>query len=434
MSGESEAIRVAVAGLGTVGRALLKLLADQRERFQQMVGRPLRVTAVFDRSLAQKGHLLSDESIRATDDLEEFLQTPADVVVELIGGRHPALEILEGFLARGKAAVTANKLLLAREGRRLLELARERDTRLGFEATVAGGIPILRSLQSSLFADRIVSLKGILNGTCNYILSEMASRGRDFQQAVDQAQTLGYAEADPTLDVSGQDAADKLAILTALAFGLWPEPEQIPTQGITELQPIDLSFARRLNATIRLLGVAVRRASDLQLRVSPFLVDNRLALASVSGPLNAVEVTGERLGPVVFGGPGAGGDATAVSVAADLLNIALQLTHAESRPTSRARPAEVETVAVDQDVHPYYLRFFVRDQPGIFASVARILADEDINLESVFQESWNDRSNLPFMMSVDPAPYARMERAVEQIARLEFNRLPPLLLPILRPS
>ncbi len=426
-------VRVAVAGLGTVGLSLLRLLDEQQERFRQLVGRPLEVTAVFDRSLARKTHLLPGESIQACEDLETFLAAPADVVVELIGGWQPALDILERSLEQGKAVVTANKLVLARSGRKLLELAGRHGTWLGFEASVAGGIPILRSLQDSLFADRIVSLKGILNGTCNYILTEMSRRGRDFQQAVDRAQALGYAEADPTLDVSGQDAADKLAILSALAFGVWPEAGQIPTRGISELEPIDLEFARRLETTVRLLGVAERHEDALQLRVSPFLVDDRLALASVSGPLNAVEVTGQRLGPILFGGPGAGGDATSVSVAADLLNIARKLAQPGGHPPEAAREPEVDTVQVDQDVYPFYLRFFVRDETGIIARVATILAAEGINLESVHQESWSDKSNLPFMMAVEPAPFAAIQRALQQIAPLPFNRTAPLLVPILRP-
>lgn len=437
-------VRVALAGLGTVGSAAARLLLQERARYEAELGISLRLISVLDRSHKRKDTTWLGSDVLVTGSLDEFLQGPAEIVVETIGGTEPANQIIRTSLTQRKAVVTANKLLMARCGEQFLKLADENNSYLGFEACVAGGIPIIRVLQRCLFADRIVRLRGILNGTCNFILSQMDETGRDFEDILGQAQALGYAEADPTLDVSGRDARDKLAILSALAFGAWIKAEEIATQGITEILAVDFLYARKLGATIKLLGVAESRNQQLTLRVSPFLAPTWLPIAKISGVLNAVEVTGQKLGSTVFSGRGAGGDPTGVSVVADILNAALAVMSrgAGEREGGRAGAKALaegaepkseipHSVGGTSEKYPFYLRFFVKDRPGIIAALAGILARSEINIDSVIQEHWPESQNLPFIITVEPTPFPTLQSALAEMAQLDFNNLPPLAMPML---
>lgn len=435
-------IRVALAGFGTVGGAVIRLLQEEASRYREEIGVPLRLVAVLDRSIRRKDTSLIESSVVMTDSLDQFFQTPADIVVELIGGHEPANSIITTGLQQGKAVVTANKLLLAQHARRYFQLARDHNAYLGFEAAVAGGIPILRVLRRALFADRIVRLRGILNGTCNFILSEMSQSGRDFQNVLQEAQARGYAEADPWLDISGRDTADKLSILSLLAFGKTSQPEKIPTLGIQAISFVDFLYANKLDYTIKLLGVAERNGDDITLRVSPFLTHRRLPLAAISGALNAVEVTGAKLGSAMFTGRGAGGDPTAVSVVADILNAALwkqeaapfylqPVFHRDSAASDDAAAAAEPTITESTETYPFFLRFFVKDRTGIIAEVASTLARYEININSLWQEPWSDLTNLPFVITIEPTSFSTMQRALTELSQLEFNRVPPLALPML---
>lgn len=440
-SESSVSVRLALAGLGTVGQATLRLLLDNASSFFHQHHVQFELVAVLDRSHSRKDTSWIGEGVQLTDSLDEFLESPADVVVELIGGTEPAGRIVRSSLGEGKAVVTANKALMAHCGTELLEMAHQFKTYLGFEAAVAGGIPIVRVIERSLFSDRIVRLCGILNGTCNYVLSEMSDRDRDYGEALSQAQSLGYAEADPTLDVSGQDTAEKLAILATICFRKRVLPTDIPTRGITEISTLDLLYARRLNCAIKLLGRVDGESEELNLRVSPFLIHNDIPLSKISGVVNAVEVTGETLASVVISGEGAGGGPTAVSVVADILNAALW----KRTQSLGERPDEssLEQVAVvrgaktkpqgsmGEEKYPFYLRFIVQDRPGIISELAGILASRSININSVLQEVWTDHSQLPFVITVEPTRFSMIEEAVEEMAALEFNCSPPLLLPML---
>jgi homoserine dehydrogenase len=400
------------------------------------MGAELDLAVVFDRSHRKKDLSWLGPETRVTDSVEEFLASPADIVVELMGGADPADRIIREGLQKKRAVIIANKQLMADRGGQYLELAEKSRAYLGFEASVAGGIPILRALRRSLVADRIVSIRGILNGTCNFILSEMAESGRELEQVLAEAQALGFAEADPSLDLSGRDTADKLTILAALAFGRWAHPEQLTTRGISEIDPIDFLYADRLGATIRLLGVATRRESDVSMWVGPFLIDRRLTLSKISGVVNAVEVTGARVGSTLFSGEGAGGDPTAVSVVADILNAARW----RQGQTVFTAPRAEDGVNADSNGNdfspreslPFYIRFFVDDRPGIIANLAGILARHEINIDSVLQESWSERAHLPFVISVDPTPLTVIERAVGEMSSLSFIKAPPVAIPILR--
>jgi homoserine dehydrogenase len=428
-------LRVAIAGLGTIGTAVARLLTEERERYKEELGVDLRIVTILEKDFREKETAWLGQDILLTDSLEDFLKTPADVVVELLGGVEPAHGIISKTLRAGRAAVTANKLLIARHGPDYLGLAIDHSAYLGFEASVAGGIPIIRALRRSLIADRITRIRGILNGTCNFILTEMSESGRDFREVLAQAQALGYAEADPSLDVSGRDTADKLSILAALSFGKWVPPSRIPTRGISEIWPIDLLYARKLNSRIRLLGVGEIRNGEPSLHVSPFLVDNRIQLSQVAGVLNAIEVTGTRLDSAVFVGRGAGGNPTSVSVVADILNAGLWLQRKALFHSLQITPADAPTEiaaatdTADQERYPFYIRFFVKDQTGIISALSTILSKRRINIDSVLQESWPDPSSLPFIITIEPTPVTMVAEAVAEMSQLDFNKVPPLALP-----
>lgn len=424
--------RIALAGLGTVGRAVVRQLREDSARLRETSGSELELSLIFDRSHHAKDLSTLAPGVAVTDSIDEFLASPADIIVELIGGTDPADRIIREGLQKQKAVVTANKQLMAESGGQYLELAEKREAYLGFEASVAGGIPILRLLRRSLVADRILSIRGILNGTCNFILSEMAETKREFGDVLAQAQELGYAEADPSLDISGRDTADKLTILAALAFGRWAKPEQVTTQGISEIDPVDFLYANRLGTTIRMLGVASRGEKNLSMWVGPSLIDEQLTLSKISGVVNAVEVTGARLGSALFSGEGAGGNPTAVSVVADILNAARWRQGKTVFSAPQAKNGGDADDFSPLESWPFYIRFFIRDQPGIIAKLAEILARRQINIDSVLQESWHERDNLPFVISVDPTPLPALEKALSEMSSLDFINTPPLALPILR--
>ncbi len=431
--------RVALAGLGTVGQGVVRLLQEEGPRYRERFGIDLQLVSILDRSYQQKDTSWISSSVTWTESLEDFLGTPSDIVVELIGGMDPADQIIRTGLEQGRSVVTANKLVMARCGTEYLKLAARKNSYLGFEASVAGGIPIIRLVSHSIFPDRVSQVRGILNGTCNFILSEMADGGRDYQDALTQAQSLGYAEVDPALDVSGGDARDKLAILSTLCFHTGIGPDEIPTQGITELVPVDFLYARKLDSTIKLLGVAARKGENLCLRVSPFLIDNQLPLSKISGVLNAVEVTGATVGSVLISGKGAGEGPTAVSVMADILNAARWKRDTLGAQVAPGMECGGESGQFDQMVscgederYPFYVRFIVKDRPGITATLTHILAEREINIDLVLQERWSDRSNLPFVITVEPTLYSSMQEAVAEMKKLDFNRVEPFALPMLK--
>ena len=432
-------IRVALAGLGTVGRGVVRLLQEEGARYRQSLGVDLRLVLILDRSYRKKDTSWISSDVKFTESLDDFLETPSDVIVELIGGQDPADQIIRAGLEAGKSVVTANKLLMARLGPDYLKVAAQKNAYLGFEASVAGGIPIIQVVSRSIFPDRISQVRGILNGTSNYILSEMAEGGSDYQDALSRAQSLGYAEADPSLDVSGEDARDKLAILSALCFHTGVDPDQIPTQGVTQITPVDFRYARRLDATIKLLGVATKNGGEPSLRVGPFLIDNGLPLSKISGVLNAVEIMGATLGSVLISGKGAGGGPTAVSVVADILEAARQnrnRSDPQAKPSNESGSETGETVPVAGGSHderyPFYLRFFIKDRPGIISTLAQILGERKINIDLVLQENWADRSNYPFVITVEPTLFSSMQEAVDEMKKLDFNRVDPLALPVLK--
>jgi homoserine dehydrogenase len=427
-------VRVGLLGFGTVGRAFARLLTARAPDLASRRGVDLRLVAVGTRRGPQaRDSELGD--VRWTSDLASVATAPdVDLVVELIGGHEPANSLIRSALGAGKSVATANKLLLAKEGAALQGLARESRAGLGIEAAVAGGIPILRALRESFAGDRVVSVAGILNGTCNFILTEMDESGRAYADVLKDAQSLGYAEADPASDVGGEDAAYKLALLARLAFGRDAQVGQIAREGITRLLPCDFLYARRLGRTPRQLGVARELPSGhLLLSVRTHLVSRPSLLAKVTGPFNAIEVAAAAGGSYVFSGRGAGGEPTATAVLADVVELARSARERrEPRvpPLGFANLLPCEAASPSEFVSAYSLRFVVRDRPGIIADLARILADHGANIEAVFQEPWDDKNALPFVITLEPVAQGALDAALARIGELAFHVEPPLALPL----
>lgn len=379
-------LRIGVAGLGTVGASLLQLLAQRRAALTLVAGRPIDVVAVSARDRARdRGVDLSvyewfDDPVRLAREAE------VDCVVELIGGSDgPAKATVEAALARGVHVVTANKALLAAHGMDLAVEAERAGAALAFEAAVAGGIPVIKTVRESLVGNEITQIAGILNGTCNYILSRMEQDNLSFEKCLAEAQKLGYAEADPTFDVDGHDTAHKLAILASLAFGGRIDAEAVRVEGIRSIKQIDIRMANRLGYRIKLLGVAVRTADGVEQRVCPTMVEKTQPLARVMGVTNAVNIDASAVGELTLVGPGAGGNATASSVIADIIDIA----QAGSRGPVFAAPAgdlqHMERAPVKDHPGGYYVRVNLLDKPGAAASVVTRMAEAGISLESIVQ-------------------------------------------------
>ncbi len=413
------ALRIAIAGLGTVGSGVLRLLTAQRDLLTARAGRPIEIVAVSARSRdKQRDSDLSD--YRWLDDPVEMATDPnIDVVIELIGGDEgPARILVETALTGGKSVVTANKALLARHGVALARLAEANDAALAYEASVCGGIPIIKGLREGLAANSVSELHGILNGTCNYILSQMRDTGRPFADVLAEAQALGYAEADPSFDIDGIDTAHKLAILTALAFGTEVDLASVHIEGIRHIGALDITYADELGYAIKLLGIARRAADGVEQRVHPCMVPKGAAIAAADGVYNAVVAQGDFADKVNFVGRGAGGGPTASAVVADLVDIA------------RGNRAPVFGVPVDKLVKApprpierrfgaYYLRLMVIDRPGVIADVAAALRDHQVSLESVLQRLRAPGDNVPVVLTTHETHEANMTAAVAQIAALE---------------
>jgi homoserine dehydrogenase len=425
-------LRLGLLGFGTVGQSLVRLLQKESPRLRDRLGLDLAVVAIGNRRIEEKKAVWAGHGVRWTEDLASVVKDPeVDLVVELLGGAEPAGSLVKSALVAGKSVVTANKLLLAKEGSALAAQAAAKGLALGIEAAVAGGIPILRALRESFAGDRIVSVGGILNGTCNFILSEMTSKGARYAAILGEAQKRGYAEADPTSDVEGWDAAYKLALLARMAFGQHVTVEEIFREGITALEPFDVVYGRLLGRTLRQIGLARRLPSGrLLLSVRTHLVSNASLLARVEGPFNAVQVEGEASGPFVFHGRGAGGDPTATAVLSDIVEIAREGGRPAAPPFGFHELPPAEVAGPDEFVAPFCLRFVVKDRPGIIAAISRILADHAINIEAVFQTPWDDKSALPFVITLEPVAQAQLDAALAKLRGLEFNVAPPLALPM----
>lgn len=427
-------VSVGLVGLGTVGAGAARILTQHADRIARRAGCEIRCKWAVVRDL-NKPREVDLEGVRVVDDVSRVIGDPeVDIVVEMIGGIDAARRIVLDSLAAGKHIVTANKALLAEHGSEIFAKAREADRAVAFEASVAGGVPIISALSVGLAANQIQSLTAILNGTCNYILTKMTREGVSYADALADAQALGYAEADPTLDVDGTDTAHKLAILAQLAFGANAAIADIPRQGIDRLQLADLKYAGELGHAIKLLAVAKwANGAGLELRVAPMLVRRGSPLAEVHGPYNAVRVVGDAVGDVLFQGRGAGMMPTASAVVGDIIDVAAgrALSTARALDLWSESAAPVDLLPSSRVRSRYYLRFAVADRPGVVASIARILGEKGISIASVIQHDSGDadaKSLVPLVIMTHMAIEENLRAAVAEIDGLDVVRAPSVLL------
>jgi homoserine dehydrogenase len=417
-------IRIGMIGCGVVGQGVLRLLHENAKSIEARLGGSIEVRRVVARDRGKsRGPHLRDAQLGF--DPEALLTDPEiDVVVEVMGGLEPAGAFVQRALTAGKSVVTANKALIADRGHALMELAERRGADLYFEAAVAGGIPVIRVLREALVSDRIVAVRGIVNGTSNYILSQMQEQGLAFEVALKQAQQAGYAEADPTLDVGGGDAAHKLTILATMAFGARGELQSLTTEGIDTVDAADIEFARRYGYVIKPLAVARALPSGaLDLRVHPALVTKDDPLAHINGALNAVHIEGAALGPCLLSGLGAGALPTAVSVVSDIVDVGRNLfAQASGRvagsPFSTGRAPSIQPIADYRG--RYYLRFSVRDQRGVLGKLATALGERDVSIEQMVQEGHGKDQPVSVVLLTHPAREGDLRAALAEIDKLSF--------------
>lgn len=427
-----DAVNVGIIGLGNVGAGTLAILTENAALIQDKLGFPLRVRAVCDSNLENKP-IANLDALKTTDWREVVDHPDLHIVAELIGGTGVAREIIDAAIVRGKSIVTANKELMALCGADIWDHAIAARINLAMEASVAGGIPIHAVLREGISGDRIQTLYGILNGTCNYILTEIERRGASFNQVLVEAQQAGYAEADPSADVDGFDARSKLAILSALAFGERITPADIYTEGIRRIMPVDFAYAHQLDHTIRLICAARQTPDGLILSVRPSLIPQSTILASVRGAYNAVWVRGQYGADTFYYGRGAGAHPTGVAVVSDLMRVAREIRGGSPErvsPFAHARLGEYMPIPITLNRSAYYLRFRVEDRPGIIAQLASALAAENISIDAVLQLPQEDWRDLPFVITVEPATEQSVRAAIARMSELNFLVEPPLVMPM----
>ncbi len=429
-----EEVSVGLVGLGNVGSGTLAILAENADQIALKLGFRLKVAAVCSRTVNDKNIPAALGTVVKTADWREVVSHPkVQIVAELVGGTGVAREILDSAIAHRKSVVTANKELMGACGPEIWDRAIQAGINLAMEASVCGGIPIHAVLREGISGDRVTALYGILNGTSNFILTEMEKRGSPLETILAEAQALGYAEADPSADIDGFDARSKLALLAALAFGEKITPADIFVEGIRRISPMDFQYAHTLHHTIRLVGAARQTQEGLVLSVRPALIPQSTILASVQGSYNAVWVKGLYGDDTFYYGRGAGPRPTGVAVVSDLMRVAREIRYGSPErvsPFAHERLGEYQPVSVTVQTRAYYLRFRVDDRPGIIAKLAGILASKHISLESVLQEPCDTKHDLPFVITVEPTTEQSVRDAVEEMAQLDFLREAPLALPM----
>jgi homoserine dehydrogenase len=417
-NGPRRPLRVALLGFGTVGQSVARILAERPELADR-----LQLTHVYNRSVSRKRVDWVSGPVSWTEDLEDIFASAPDVLVEVMGGVEPAFTVVRQAMERGASVVTANKMLLAAHGPELLKLASARGVQLRFEAAVAGGVPLIHGVREGLAGDQLTRVAGILNGTCNYILSRMSATDEDMDPVLLDAQRLGYAEADPTADVDGHDAAAKLVVLAGIAFSRFVRSEAIPKRSIRPISSADFRYARRLDATIRQISEVQASTNAFYAFVGPALVPNQSSFGRNEGANNVVSIYGRYGGESAFSGAGAGGPATAVAVVSDLLALTNRVRHG----AEEWLPGEI----VAPPARPYYLRFVVKDRPGILATIAAALAKQKVNLDAVLQEPGYPKEALPFVITVEACEEAALRDALDEILKAEWHAERPLALPML---
>jgi homoserine dehydrogenase len=427
-------IKVGLIGTGNVGLGTLGILTENSGQISLRLGFDLTVSAICSRHIDSKQIPGLPQAVRRTTDWREVVNDPEiEIVAELVGGTGVALEIIDAAITNGKSVVTANKELMALHGAEIWDRAIRAKINLAMEASVAGGIPIHAVLREGISGDKINTLYGILNGTSNYILTEIERKGTEFATVLAEAQRLGYAEADPSADVDGYDARSKLALLAALAFGERISPSDIYTEGIRRILPVDFQYARQLGHTIRLICAARQTAEGLLLSVRPALIPASTILAGVQGAYNAIWVKGKYGADTFYYGRGAGPSPTGVAVVSDLMRVAREIRYGSPErvsPFAHERLGEYNPIPITLSRSAYYLRFRVEDRPGIIAKLAAALAEQGISIDAVLQVPAANWRDLPFVITVEPTSEQLIRNAIASMSEMNFLLEPPLAMPM----
>jgi len=426
-------IGVGLVGFGTVGTGVAKILLGNRALVQRRVGVPVELVRVADLDITRDRGVSLPPGLLTTD-VGQILDDPSiDIVLELIGGYDAAKRVILDAMARGKQVVTANKALLAVHGEEIFEAAARRRVDLGFEASVGGGIPVIRALTEGLAANTILSIYGIINGTSNYILSRMTSEGQGFKEVLAEAQRAGYAEADPTFDVAGVDSAHKLSIMVSLAYGTPVNFKEVYTEGITRLTPLDITYAKEFGYTIKLLGIAKFSDGEVEARVHPTMIPSTSPVAHVEGIYNAIQLAGDAVGDIVLYGQGAGSMPTGSAVVSDVIAIARNLlTGATGRvpPASfqqdQRRPLRIRQM--EEIVSLYYLRFMVLDRPGVLSQISGVLGRHGISISSVLQQGRKEGQTVPVVIMTHTSTERDVQASLREIDRMPFISEPTTLI------
>ena len=426
-------IKVGLLGFGTIGTGVARVFEQNSVLISQRLGKQLELTKIADLDITTDRGIIPPEGALTTD-VEEVISNPEiDVVVELIGGYEPAKTFILKAMANGKHIVTANKALMAVHGQEILEAAEKYGVDVMFEAAIGGGIPIVSAIKENLCANRFSSVLGILNGTCNFILTKMTNEGEDFAPVLKEAQELGYAEADPTFDIEGVDTAHKIALLAALCFGTRIDFDQVYTEGVTHVSALDIQFARQMGYKIKLLAIGKNDGREIEVRVHPTMIPEAYQLAEVDGVFNAVRLSGDFLGPAMLYGSGAGMDATASAVMGDVISIARDMIVGGSCRTPIMGYCADQIV--DLPIKPmseinshYYLRVTTVDRPGVLAHIASLLGKYNISIQSMLQPERHEADAVPIVLMTHEAREADIIKALEEIDQLDIVQQPTRLL------
>ncbi|RXJ57970.1 homoserine dehydrogenase [Candidatus Marinarcus aquaticus] len=417
-------LKIAILGVGTVGSSVINILQENKEIITARAGCEIVPAIGVVNNLNKKRNV----NIELTDDIDAVLNDDSiDLIVELMGGIEKPYEVVKKALAKQIPVVTANKALLAYHRYELQDLAG--DTPFEYEASVAGGIPIVNALREGLSANHIESIKGIMNGTCNYMLTKMINEDVNYDEILKEAQELGYAEADPTFDVGGFDAAHKLLILASIAYGIDAKPEDILIEGIQNISSYDIEFAKEFNYTIKLLTIAKKVGSEIQLRVHPVFISNNEMIAKVDGVMNGVSVIGDKVGETMYYGPGAGGDATASAVIANIIDIARKGKGSPMLGFERSLKQNLTLASSDSIETNYYLRLTVEDKPGVLAQIASVLSDKNISIEKMLQKP-DKNDNAILLLSTHVCKEKDIKEALEELETLSYVSSKPAMIRI----
>ena len=415
----SKRVRVGLLGLGTVGSGVVRILNQNADLIERRAGVSLEVVRVAVRNPLKDRSVALRSDILTTDPHEVVRDPDVDVVVELIGGSEPAKQLVLEAIAEGKHVVTANKALLAEHGAEIREAADRRGVSLGIEGSVAGGIPVIKTLREALAANRILSVYGIINGTSNYILTKMSEEDRPFGEVLREAQDAGYAESDPSFDIGGIDAAHKLTILVNLAFGIRAELRDIYTEGISEISPVDIEFGKELGYTLKPLAIAKASNGEIEIRVHPTLVPDDCPIAQVGGVYNAIQIVGDAVGDLMLQGKGAGEMPTASAVVSDIMDVCRDMTSGIA-PAEFSRTPDLDNAAgrikpIEAVTSLYYLRFMVDDKPGVLSQISGILGNNNISIGSVIQKGPKEGGTVPLVIMTHTAKEQDVRRALQEI-------------------